>query len=261
MLYSRVMLARTALALAVLLPSCGGRLASGPADDAAAGSAGVSVEAGAGGASGSEGGTVHTGGSRPAPTGGRTGVSSGGSGGGVTTGGNGAGGADAGLCGNGRVDPDETCDDGNVLPGDGCSQGCQLEDWDPCPDGQCILMVVCGDAVLAGDEVCDDGNVTSGDGCRDDCAAVEPGYYCPRPGAPCVPDSVPGCGDATVQPELGEECDNGFNRGGYGTCAPGCVFGPYCGDGIVDSEFGEECDLGSKERVGACMPSCRLLVD
>ena len=209
MLYSRVMLARTALALAVLLPSCGGRLAPGPADDAAAGSAGVSVEAGAGGA-------------RPAPTGGRTGVSTGGSGGGgVTTGGNGAGGADAGLCGNGRVDPDETCDDGNVLPGDGCSPWCQLEDWDPCPDGRCILIVVCGDAVLAGDEVCDDGNVTSGDGCRDDCAVVEPGYYCPRPGAPCVPDSVPGCGDATVQPEFGEECDAGEDDT-FADCLPTC---------------------------------------
>ena len=31
------------------------------------------------------------------------------------------------LCGNGVVEPPETCDDGNFVPGDGCSPACQLE--------------------------------------------------------------------------------------------------------------------------------------
>ncbi len=31
------------------------------------------------------------------------------------------------LCGNGVLEPPETCDDGNVVPGDGCSPACQLE--------------------------------------------------------------------------------------------------------------------------------------
>src|SRR5450755_2201622 len=31
------------------------------------------------------------------------------------------------LCGNGTIDPGETCDDGNVASGDGCSATCQTE--------------------------------------------------------------------------------------------------------------------------------------
>jgi len=31
------------------------------------------------------------------------------------------------VCGNGELEPPETCDDGNVLPGDGCSHICTLE--------------------------------------------------------------------------------------------------------------------------------------
>src|SRR5690606_24054679 len=31
------------------------------------------------------------------------------------------------LCGNGNVDTDEVCDDGNTSDGDGCSATCQLE--------------------------------------------------------------------------------------------------------------------------------------
>jgi cysteine-rich repeat protein len=31
------------------------------------------------------------------------------------------------LCGNGILEPGETCDDGNLIPGDGCSPLCQLE--------------------------------------------------------------------------------------------------------------------------------------
>jgi cysteine-rich repeat protein len=52
----------------------------------------------------------------------------------------------------------EQCDDGNALPGDGCSDTCQIE-------------VVCGDLtvhVLAGEQ-CDDGNAAPGDGCSDMC--------------------------------------------------------------------------------------------
>jgi cysteine-rich repeat protein len=30
-------------------------------------------------------------------------------------------------CGNGRLDPGEECDDGNILSGDGCSEFCKRE--------------------------------------------------------------------------------------------------------------------------------------
>jgi cysteine-rich repeat protein len=45
----------------------------------------------------------------------------------------------AGVCGDGILDPAETCDDGNTANGDGCSDVCQVEDgWvctDPIPPG------------------------------------------------------------------------------------------------------------------------------
>jgi len=58
------------------------------------------------------------------------------------------------VCGNGRVDPGEACDDHNLIAGDGCSPTCQRE---------------CGDGVVERTEECDDGNTAPGDGCDDHC--------------------------------------------------------------------------------------------
>lgn len=57
-------------------------------------------------------------------------------------------------CGDGIIQPPETCDDGNT------------NDDDECP-GNCLLM--CGNGVLNGDEACDDGNVVDNDGCSSTC--------------------------------------------------------------------------------------------
>jgi len=67
-----------------------------------------------------------------------------------------------GNCGNGVVDRDEVCDDGNVLPGDGCSADCKSTE-------------ICGNGVVdvAVGEVCDDGNTDAGDGCSSDCTSKE----------------------------------------------------------------------------------------
>jgi len=35
------------------------------------------------------------------------------------------------ICGNGVVEPPETCDDGNLVDGDGCSALCQVENLPP----------------------------------------------------------------------------------------------------------------------------------
>jgi cysteine-rich repeat protein len=56
-------------------------------------------------------------------------------------------------CGNGRVEPGETCDDGNLLDGDCCSATCSAaEDGILCaPDGKpCSLMNVCMQGVCTG---------------------------------------------------------------------------------------------------------------
>lgn len=63
-----------------------------------------------------------------------------------------------GLCGNGIVDENETCDDGNVVAGDGCSQDCRSTE--SCGNGTVDLAV---------GEVCDDGNTAPDDRCCSDC--------------------------------------------------------------------------------------------
>ncbi len=56
------------------------------------------------------------------------------------------------FCGNGIVEADEECDDGNPLNNDACTAAC--------------INAVCGDGLLyEGQEYCDDGNTKDWDGC------------------------------------------------------------------------------------------------
>jgi cysteine-rich repeat protein len=60
------------------------------------------------------------------------------------------------VCGDGRVDPGERCDDGNRIDTDRCRNDCTL--------------ARCGDGVVRmGVEECDDGNTAAGDGCSVAC--------------------------------------------------------------------------------------------
>lgn len=71
---------------------------------------------------------------------------------------------EATRCGDAVVEIPETCDDGNLLSGDGCDANCT-------PTG-------CGNGLVSGGEACDDGNRRGGDCCDADCG-LEPA------GAPC----------------------------------------------------------------------------
>jgi cysteine-rich repeat protein len=64
----------------------------------------------------------------------------------------------AGQCGDGSLNLNEECDDGNILTSDGCSNACTIER--------------CGDRTLQGGrgEQCDDGNTSDGDGCSAVCS-------------------------------------------------------------------------------------------
>jgi len=81
------------------------------------------------------------------------------------------------VCGNGKKEGSEQCDDGNTVMGDGCSPFCRLEPVCPPMGGPCAT--VCGSGLLLPGDVkqCDDGNTISGDGCSADCK-IEPGYEC-----------------------------------------------------------------------------------
>lgn len=94
-------------------------------------------------------------------------------------------------CGDGAVDNNESCDDGNVVSGDGCSDTCAVETEHP----------VCGNGIRESEEACDDGNTQVGDGCSPTCGAEHV------------------CGNGVV--ELSEGCDDGNVASGDG-CSTTC---------------------------------------
>jgi len=129
-----------------------------------------------------------------------------------------------GTCGNARLEPGETCDDGGTNAMDGCSPACAVEQNYTCttpPGGASVCVVSCGNGALEPPEQCDDGLLVPGDGCDASCL-VEPGYTC-----------------------------NGSGPGG-------CVFS--CGDGLVSGN--ETCDDGPLQvppvSLDGCSATCQL---
>jgi cysteine-rich repeat protein len=73
-------------------------------------------------------------------------------------------------CGNRAVEPQEQCDDGNAIDGDGCSADCTSNER-------------CTNGVIDTGEACDDGNLVSHDGCSSRCLvetvtwSAEPAWF------------------------------------------------------------------------------------
>ena len=170
------------------------------------------------------------------------------------------------ACGDGALDPDETCDDGNVVSGDGCTANCrQIEqNFDcPTPGAPCVSTIRCGDKLVAGKETCDDGNTKSGDGCDASCK-LEKGWACPIVGVVC---EAAECGDSIVAGS--EVCDDGNDKAGDG-CDANCQLEDgyacdtpgsactktTCGDG--KKEGSERCDDGNHDLGDGCTPFCQL---
>jgi fibro-slime domain-containing protein len=161
----------------------------------------------------------------------------------------------------------EACDDGNVLPGDGCNGNCQVEpNWKCPPAGACTRKIICGDGSIGAGEVCDDGNTLDGDGCNSTCTVQDAAFKCTA-GQPCV--RISQCGNKRIEP--GEKCDDGNTAGGDGcssTCqlesgfvcpVPGspCKPAARCGDGIVQLSLGEVCDDGNQKDGDGCSADCK----
>jgi cysteine-rich repeat protein len=124
-------------------------------------------------------------------------------------------------CGDGVVDPGETCDDANGDDGDACPSSCQA--------------AYCGDGyVQAGVEQCDDGNGSDGDGCVAGCVFAY-------------------CGDGYVYAGA-EQCDDG--NGDNGDACAGCA-SAFCGDGHVQSGV-EQCDDGGQFGGDGCSAQCAV---
>jgi cysteine-rich repeat protein len=136
------------------------------------------------------------------------------------------------ACGDGVVDHDEECDDGNLRGCDGCDADCNLEPGYVCGDG--VLSTDCG-------EECDDGpgnDDTVPNACRTDCKR-------------------PHCGDGVL--DDGEACDDG-NLTSCDGCSDRCVPEPglVCGDGIPELLCGEQCDDGNTIVGDGCSGPCEL---
>jgi cysteine-rich repeat protein len=133
-------------------------------------------------------------------------------------------------CSDEKLSGSETCDDGNLVEGDGCDLNCQVEDYYGCntyyEPSSCSPTH--GDGHIIGDEECDDGCTSPGvpagcdayplnnnDGCTVYCA-IEIGYICN--GEPSVCTTI--CGDDLKKGD--EECDDGNLVNGDG-CTSDCL--------------------------------------
>jgi len=125
-------------------------------------------------------------------------------------------------CGNGVLEPDEDCDDGNTNSCDGCSALCQVE-----------IGLVCGDGIqnVGCSEECDDGNTINEDGCS----------------AVCLKEV---CGDGVLQTLRGEQCDDGNTQDGD-CCSSGCQIEP---PSTLCRPAAGSCDL--EEFCTAASPNC-----
>ena len=83
-----------------------------------------------------------------------------------------------GVCGDGTVNIDEECDDGNTAVNDGCSATCQFEPQ-------------CGNGLLDVGEECDDNNAFDTDDCTNACTNA-------RCGDGIVQEGVEGCDDGNA---------------------------------------------------------------
>jgi cysteine-rich repeat protein len=127
------------------------------------------------GSSGDGGGTDTTGGTGGGDSNGGDGADDGGSDGSTGDG----GGSDTGNtgipadCGNGVIDGDEVCDDGNSVT--------ELPPYeaDTCIDDCSMLLATCGDGTVDPGEACDDGNDDSMDDCTTSCTVNDRGIHSP----------------------------------------------------------------------------------
>ena len=150
------------------------------------------------------------------------------------------------TCGDSVRGPGESCDDGNMASGDGCSDLCDIEPGWVCYEptaGASVCDSTCGNGLLETIEECDDGAANSDtgvDACRTTC-------------------TLPACGDGVT--DTGEECDDGAGNSDADPngCRTTCNTA-YCGDGVLDT--GELCDPGGglpgAALVGTCTTMCAM---
>jgi cysteine-rich repeat protein len=85
-------------------------------------------------------------------------------------------------CGNGLVDSNEVCDDGNANVGDGCSAACLSDET--CGNGIVDGLRLDSEGTYGPGELCDDGNLVGHDGCTSGCEDERPAWTDVTPAIP-----------------------------------------------------------------------------
>lgn len=162
-------------------------------------------------------------------------------------------------CGNNVIEQGEQCDDGNIMPGDGCNASCQTEIVPQCGNGtveqgeECddansvnndscdntchnVISSVCGNGTTEQGETCDDGNTASGDGCDASCQ---------------IENSDPTDSDSDGIPDLSDNCKMVANsdqtdadQDGIGSACDNCPNIANQNQADADGDgIGDVCDL------------------
>ncbi len=184
-----------------------------------------------------------------------------------------AGPAELSVCGNGVVEGEESCDDGNESPGDGCSGVCAVEEGFECPagGGTCQDVDECWEGThscVVGPElclnlpggyecVCSSGHFLGETGCEacapgsyapeagmDACILCSPGYYRFQSGGKECKECPPGSFSGDDGASQCTPCEPGTTTSSTASvmcepCAPGSYYGEEGGTECILCQAGE----------------------
>ncbi len=162
------------------------------------------------------------------------------------------------VCGDGVLDVDEVCDDGQTGACVGpCREDCsglyparivdgQLEDCEVCEDdspagvdlGCSASQPNCNGGLACSSDICGDGDIGPTEVC-------EPAMFCTDQVTPCTLPDGASC-------PSGHECIPEYPV--EGTCLPTCQGVQTCGNGVIEGS--EQCDDGNGIDTDACNNSC-----
>ena len=168
--------------------------------------------------------------------------------------------------GNGSIEGDEECDDGNNYENDGWDQNCKVEPNYICtgaPSTCVINTPEWGNGKTKDTEEWDDGNTEPNDGCSSTWN-LEVGWSWNTTQVPS--NWTKNCGNGSKND--GEECDDGNQEDADG-CTPDCRIEPgwVCNNfpsrwerawGNTEKDDGEECDDGNRQGNDGCSSTWQI---
>lgn len=166
----------------------------------------------------------------------------------------------AAVCGDGLLEGEEECDDGNTEPGDGCSPDCRLERPSCAEDASvCSADEFCLDGECVIKECASDADCGAPDGCALEVFCDEARFFCVREPAKADGERCEHTSGALSECSAGEcepigcettlDCDDGLVCNGEERCEAGRCFGAES-----PAEDGTHCANGGRCVGALCMP-------